>query len=38
MNFRSMDISTMTYINIETILMMSKESLENSGSKYADVY
>ena len=33
-----MDISTITYINIETILMVSKESFGNSGSEYADVY
>ena len=33
-----MDIYTITYINIETILVVSKESFENSGSKYADVY
>ena len=38
MNFRSKDISTKTYINTETILLVSKESLENSGSKYADMY
>ena len=33
-----MDISTITYINTETILMVSKKSFENSGSKYVDVY
>ena len=38
MNFKSIDISTITYINIETILMVSKEKFWKSGSKYADMY